>query len=182
MRPGPPVLGCSFKSTALAPSLLGGPAAETHSPSRCGVCTCHSTPLRAGARFETCKTKFSPTGWNGTMPSDYVRKKPQIDLDMMRSAVKEAKRWIRSHRTEKGVPWKMIAQPYADGGITPRMEDGGRLMNSKESLFRIARASCPRWGANLTRPWGSGPSAWPVWASPRLWGSSGRKPRALPAA
>ena len=55
------------------------------------------------------------------MARKYVRKKPLLDESQVFAAVKEARRWIKTHKTEAGVPWKSLAEPFAAGGITARI-------------------------------------------------------------
>ena len=47
--------------------------------------------------------------------------KPLLDESQVFAAVKEARRWIKTHKTEAGVPWKSLAEPFAAGGITARI-------------------------------------------------------------
>lgn len=51
------------------------------------------------------------------MARKYVRKTPPLDMSQAQAAVNEARRWIRTHRTQAGVPWKALAEPFAAGGV-----------------------------------------------------------------
>jgi len=55
------------------------------------------------------------------MPRMYVRKKPLLDESQVVAAVKAAIRWTKTHKTEAGVHWESLAEPFASGGITPRI-------------------------------------------------------------
>lgn len=55
------------------------------------------------------------------MPRKYMRQKPPVDLSQVEAAVHEAKRWIKKHKKEAGVPWKSLAAPFAAGGVTARV-------------------------------------------------------------
>jgi hypothetical protein len=55
------------------------------------------------------------------MPRKYVRKKPPLDLSQATAAVSAARRWIKTHKKEAGVPWKALAEPFASGGVTAGM-------------------------------------------------------------